>query len=210
MLRLHYHPTSPYSRKVSVAVAIRGDPVELRIVDVTAGEHRSPAFLALSPFGKLPVLETDHGVVFESTSEIEYLEERGPKLIPPPVAREVRHWDRVGDLYLLEPQGTMLFQPATDAARTAEATARTALRLLGERLGDGRRFLCGAAFTLADLGPAIAVDHLVRMEIELAPIVAGWLDRCFDVGPMRDEREAGRPLMDRFLERRRAALATLG
>jgi glutathione S-transferase len=46
--------------------------------------HRSEAYLARSPFGKMPVLETDDdGVIFESTSIVEYLEvRRGRRLIP--------------------------------------------------------------------------------------------------------------------------------
>lgn len=204
-MRLHYHPTSPYSRKVSVAVELRGDAVERVLVDVTKGEHRSPAFRALSPFGKMPALETpDEGVIVESTSILEYLEEKGPRLLlPEGLARLARHWDRLGDFYILETQRVYLFDPGTDAAERALGHARTAFGLFERQLADGRPFLLGDRLTLADLAGAIGGDHFERMEVELPPRMRAWVARCFDIPAMREEREAGRPLMERFLEDRR-------
>jgi glutathione S-transferase len=212
-VRLHYHPTSPYSRKASVAVRLRGDagePVALQLVDVTAGEHRTDAFLALSPFGKMPVLEVPgEAPIFESTSIIEHLEARGPaKLIPDDreLARQARHWDRVGDLYLLEPQSTLFFDPDAEAQQRARTTAARALALLDQRLADGRPFVCGDAFTLGDLAPAIGAAQLDWLGVVLPDGVAAWMERCHDLDAMRTEREAARPLTEALLARRRAAL----
>jgi glutathione S-transferase len=214
-VRLHYHPTSPYSRKAAVAVRLRGDPVDLRLVDVVAGEHRTDAFRALSPFGKMPVLELDGDdpgsdePIVESTSIVEYLEARGPRrLIPddPEVARQARHWDRLGDLYLLDPQSTMFFQAGTEAENRARVTADRALALLDRRLADGRQFVCGDAFTLGDLATAIGAAQLDWLGVPLPDGVAAWMERCHDLGAMRTEREAARPLTEALLARRRAAL----
>lgn len=203
MLRLHHHPTSPYSRKVSVAVHLLDAPVEAVIVDVTRGEHRAPAFTELSPFERMPVLETPDGPVFESTSILEWLDERfGPRLIPAAVAREARHWDRLGDLYLIEAQSVILFRGGTEAAEDAVRTAQTAWGLLDAALADGRAFVTGDAFTLGDLSAAIGTDYLQRMDLRPPDRVAAWCDRCFAIDPMEVERRAALPLMDVFLSRR--------
>ncbi|MEZ4235121.1 MAG: glutathione S-transferase family protein [Myxococcota bacterium] len=210
-MRLHYHPTSPYSRKAAVAIRLRGDDdIELHVVDVTTGAHKQPAFLALSPFGKLPALERPgEAALFESTSIVEFLEARGPRrLLPedPEARRHARHWDRLGDLYLLEPQGQLFFVHAPDVQAAARATAERALALVDAELADGRPFLGGDAFGLADLSPAIGATQLDALEIPLPDAVAAWMERCHDLPAMREERAAGRPLTEALLARRRAAL----
>ena len=42
-------------------------------------EHRSEAYLALNPQGLVPALETEDGVLIQSTAIIEYLDERWPQ-----------------------------------------------------------------------------------------------------------------------------------
>jgi glutathione S-transferase len=203
---LHYHPTSPYSRKVAVGTALRGDDLELRWVDVTAGVHRSTAFLARSPFGKLPVLDLGDRVLYESTSILEHLEAQGPpRLLPPRHALAARHWDRVGDLYLLEPQSVLFFGGDEDAART---TIGVALHLLAGELADGRRFLCGDEVTLADLSTAIGCDQVSLLGEALPAQVTAWLERMRALPAMATHREAGMPLTLGLLARRRARLGS--
>jgi glutathione S-transferase len=82
-MRLHHHPLSPYSRKVVIAIQHRGDAIELAQLTLGGGALKKPEYLAMSPFGKMPTLETPEGPLFESTSIIELLEDRGPrKLLP--------------------------------------------------------------------------------------------------------------------------------
>ncbi len=202
-MKLHYHPVSPYSRKALVAVLHRGDPVELNLIDIRQGGLRTPAFLALNPFGKMPVLETPDGPVFESTSIIEYLEERGPKsLLPAGSERLARHFDRLGDMYLLDPQTELFFRPDTPAAQKAPETVAKAWNLLETALGDGRAFLCGATFSLGDLGAAIGTDYLVRLGLQPPQRVAAWHERCFAVPAMAQGHQEAEPMLQAMLARR--------
>ena len=41
--------------------------------DMNKGEHKSAAFLAKNPLGKVPVLETPHGCLFESGAIARYV-----------------------------------------------------------------------------------------------------------------------------------------
>ena len=120
MLTLLYHPLSSYSRKVRTGMLHRGDAHETRVIDVFKGEHKQPAFVAKSPFGKMPALETDDGTLFESTSILEWLEERGPRvLLPQGEERVARHFDRVGDLYVMGQMSTYWWRPLSDEGKAA-------------------------------------------------------------------------------------------
>ncbi len=199
MLRLHYHPLSPYSRKVSTALALRGDRVDLHEIELGKGALQQPEFIALSPFGRLPVLETDGGPLIETTSIIEWLEERGPRLLlPPGQERVARHFDRLGDLYLLDPVAALWWRPDSEHGRTAESTANKAWALL-ERQLDGRPFVTGAAFSLGDLGAAIATDYFERLGVSPPAAIRAWRARCFELPAMAASLEAALPWVRRVL-----------
>ncbi len=55
-------------------------------VDLPSGAHRSPEFLALNPWGKVPVLQDGDLTVFESVAICLYLADKHPErgLVPPP------------------------------------------------------------------------------------------------------------------------------
>lgn len=196
-MRLHYHPLSPYSRKVLIAIQHRGDDdVELVSIQLGAGALKKPEYLAMSPFGKMPVLETPEGPLFESTSIVELLEERRTRrLIPEASQREVRHWDRIADHYLLPPYATLFWEAGTSGADEARRTVKTAFEVLARRLAD-RPFLAGDTFTFGDVGAAIAVDGLAREGIATPRELRGWLDRCHEVEAVRASREAALPFIE--------------
>jgi len=177
-MRLHYHPLSSYSRKVQIGMALRGDPVELVVLDVFGGALRTAEFLAMSPMGKMPALETPDGVLYESTSILEYLEERGPRvLIPPGQERRARHFDRMGDLYLLEPIGHYFWTRTDEVREKAERTMGRAWSVFERELADGRDFICGAAITLADLSAAVAAHYATTEGVTLPERIARYHER---------------------------------
>ncbi len=177
-MRLHYHPLSSYSRKTAIGVGLRGDPVELHVLDVFAGDLKREAFLAMSPFGKMPALETDEGAVCESTSIIEYLEARGPRrLIPVGQETRARHFDRLGDLYLLDPVGRFFWDKSDEVRAKAVTTTGTAWALWERELADGRPFLCGDEITLADLSAAVAAHYARTEDLPLPDAIARYHER---------------------------------
>ena len=80
-LRLHYAPDN-----ASLCVRIALEELELEyetvLVDRRAREQKSPAYLALNPNGLIPVLETPHGIMFETGAILLWLADRTGKLIP--------------------------------------------------------------------------------------------------------------------------------
>ena len=82
-LELHTYQT-PNGHKASIMLEEVGLPYEVRIVDIERGDQRTPAFLALNPNNKIPVIvDPDRGrTVTESGVILFYLAERAGKLLP--------------------------------------------------------------------------------------------------------------------------------
>ncbi|MEE1922033.1 glutathione S-transferase [Pseudomonas sp. 148P] len=72
-MKIHYHPLSGHAHRVVLFASLLGVPHELVKVDLAAGAHKSPAFLALNPFGQIPVLEDGEIVLADSNAILVYL-----------------------------------------------------------------------------------------------------------------------------------------
>jgi GSH-dependent disulfide-bond oxidoreductase len=80
-----YTAATPNGHKVSIALEELGLPYTLKVIDLTAGEQRTPAFLALNPNGRIPAIvdrEADDFAVFESGACQIYLAEKTGRLMP--------------------------------------------------------------------------------------------------------------------------------
>lgn len=62
--------------KVRLLAALLGIELELHAVDLAGGEHKSPAFRALNPFGEIPVLVDEDLVLRDSQAIAVYLARR--------------------------------------------------------------------------------------------------------------------------------------
>lgn len=201
--RLHYHPLSPYARKAYAAALFREERFEPIQVQLGVGALSRPEFLALSPMGKMPVLETDTGPIIESTSIIEYWEERGPRrLLPAGSERLARHYDRLGDLYLIAPMASLWWEPESDAGKAAPDIVARAWQLFARALADGRPFVAGLAFTLGDLGASIANDYLARLGLSPPEVLRRHTARCFEIPAMSAALEEALPFIEKLLPRR--------
>ena len=188
MMKLHYHPLSTYSRRVRIALIEKQIPCELVILDMTARKHREPAYLALNPYGRVPTLEQDGFVLYESTAILNYLEAThpAPPLIPAG-ARERALVDKhmkLCDLQMTRHSGTIIFpkrflpKERWNEAAMAEAKAEIEkhLAILDRQLA-GRNYLIAEQFTLADICYIPFIDFLPLMEIAAPPAVAAWRER---------------------------------
>lgn len=80
-----YTAATPNGHKVSIALEELGLPYALRVLDLTAGEQKQPAFLAINPNGRIPAIvdrEADDFAVFESGACLIYLAEKTGRLMP--------------------------------------------------------------------------------------------------------------------------------
>jgi GST-like protein len=81
MIRLHTAQT-PNGRKVSIALEEIGVPYDVVWVHLEQDDQMTPAFLALNPNHKIPVLEDDGLVVWESGAILLHLAEKYGHLLP--------------------------------------------------------------------------------------------------------------------------------
>lgn len=161
-----YTGMGPNPRLVVIAVNETGADVEKIEVDLVAGENRQDTHLERNPAGQLPTLELDDGTcISEITAIAEYLDEKFAGSLIGSTAEEraeTRMWVRRIDLNIVEPltngfrfaEGLPLFQSRLhvipQAADDLKAIAQEKLEWL-DGLMDGKEFICGARFTLADI-----------------------------------------------------------
>ncbi|MBD7975710.1 glutathione S-transferase family protein [Serpens gallinarum] len=163
MLSLHGFAVSNYFNMVKLALLEKGLPFE----EVTVFNTRSEAFLASSPRGKVPVLQTDAGFISETSAILDYLEDRGegrPLLPAEPYARaQVRALMREIELYIELP-ARACYPEAFFGAQVDEAIkAKARGELLGgiaalKRHGRFAPYVAGAEFSLADIYLLYSLD----------------------------------------------------
>nr|ANO39961.1 glutathione S-transferase F7 [Populus yatungensis] len=76
VLKLYGAPMSTCTSRVLTCLHEKNLDFELVPVDLLAGEHKQPPFLAKNPFGQIPALEEDDLTLFESRAITSYLAEK--------------------------------------------------------------------------------------------------------------------------------------
>ena len=74
-----YHAPQTRSSGVMVLVEELGAAVDVVTLDMKAGQHRAPAFLAVNPMGKVPALRDGDALVTEQVAIYLFLAERFPE-----------------------------------------------------------------------------------------------------------------------------------
>ena len=186
-MKLYVFPAAPNPTRVRLFLAEKAEagtaiPIEQVTVNLIEGEQREPEHRARHPLGKLPVLELDDGTFhFESLAIIEYLE----ALYPEPAlcggdARErlqVRELERLAELGVLVPVARIVhgtrsplgLPPNPPVADFFRGVLPDALRVLDERLADGRPFVAGARPSIADCTLAAALQFARLRGVEIDP-----------------------------------------
>ena len=80
-----YTAATPNGHKISIALEELALPYTLRVLDLSKGEQKQPAFLALNPNGRIPAIvdrDADDFAVFESGAILVYLAEKTGQLMP--------------------------------------------------------------------------------------------------------------------------------
>lgn len=193
-LTFYYSPQSNATR-VYITLAELGIPHETVFVDLRAGEQKKPEFLALNPNGKVPTIVDDGTPMFESVAIQIHLGERyGVErgLWPAAGTRERMLaltwlvWAQVslGGAITRYMMNTSQWVPKElHHAGQAEAAMKESLQLLGvlDRHLDGRDYLTGGAFTLADADVASVLGWslmVTRIDTSAFPHLSAWLGRC--------------------------------
>jgi glutathione S-transferase len=74
--KLYGHPVSPFSYLAHGTLVYKKVDFEFSYVDLSAGEQKTSSYLAMNPYGQVPLLVTPEDYnIYESWSIFEYLEE---------------------------------------------------------------------------------------------------------------------------------------
>lgn len=182
-MKLHVLPASPRAFKVLAVANHLGLAYETCIVDLSKGEQRLPGFTALNPNQRMPVLEDDGFVLWESNAIIQYLASKRPEsgLFPgeahanAEVSRwlfwDMAHWDAACAILIFERVVKKLFSigeadPA-EIAKGNERFHRAAAVLDG--LLKGHEYVTLDRLTLADFALGAALNMAQHAQMPLAP-----------------------------------------
>jgi glutathione S-transferase len=75
-IRLHMAARSGHAHRVKLFLTMLELPFEAVEINMAAGDNRKPEFLAISPFGQVPVIEDGDIVLFDSNAILVYLAKR--------------------------------------------------------------------------------------------------------------------------------------
>ena len=183
MTTLYGHRESGSTHRVRVLLHRIGLPHRYVEIDLQAGEHRQPQFLALNPFGQVPVLQDAGRTLRDSHGILVYLARvHAPEWLPeePGAEAEVQAWLSFSAGELQQSLGRLhlaRLQPDLPVATDAEQRARGVVRLVDHHLGRSRGFLVGDAPTLADVAlyPYLSL-RLCTGDGLVLPHLDAWID----------------------------------
>lgn len=166
-MQLIMSPTSPYARKVRIALREKDLPFE-PVVDIPWNDDTHvPDF---NPLGKIPVLRLDDGsMLYDSRVIVQYLEQirPAPALLPADAAARIAvlRWEALADglvdaavAVFLERKRPAAMQDNAWIARQQGKIARALAAM--ERDLAGRRWCVEDGFSLADIAVGCALGYL--------------------------------------------------
>ncbi|RIZ42095.1 glutathione S-transferase family protein [Pseudomonas putida] len=184
-IKLYNFPKSGHAHRIELMLSLLNLPTELVFVDLAKGAHKQPDFLALNPFGQVPVIDDNGTVIADSNAILVYLAKKydNGAWLPeePAAAARVQRWLTVA-------AGPLAFGPA--AARLVTvfgasfnvdeviSRAHTLLKVIDAELAK-TPFLAGSTPTIADIANYSYIAHAPEGNVSLEPYanVRNWLAR---------------------------------
>ncbi len=185
-IKLYRMGISGHCHRVELFLSMLGLPYELIDIDLATGAHKKPEFLALNPFGQVPVIQDGDVTLADSNAILVYLATRyAPSASWLPnealAAATVQRWLSVA-------AGPLAFGPAAarviqlfkrpDSPDAAIARAHGLFQVMEQQLGQST-FLAGNAPTLADVAnySYIARAPEGNVSLQAYPRLRAWLAR---------------------------------
>ena len=189
-----YYWTTPNGHKITMFLEESGLPYRIVPVHIGRGEQFKPDFLRISPNNRMPAI-VDHApadggeplAVFESGAILLYLADKIGRFIPGDLrgrnmALQWLFW-QMGGLGPMAGQNHHFVQYAPEKIpyamdRYVKETARL-YAVLDKHLSDGREFIAGAEYSIADMAsyPWVVLYEWQSQKIEDTPHVAAWFER---------------------------------
>ena len=176
-------------------------------IETGAEGARKPEYLAVNPNGRLPAIDDDGFIMWESLAINLYLAKKhstgGLYPVTPQGEAKVWQWslwaanevERGVNVWSFHAQRLPPSERNPQIAADAIELLAAPFTVLDRELGDSP-FLLGDAFTVADLNVAAVIGRAIEMDLAATSHLARWLRRCLDrpaaqaVQRLRGEAEA--------------------
>ncbi len=185
-MKLHDFPLSGHSHRAHLFLGLLGTEYQLVPVDLASGAHKRPEFLALNPFGQVPVLEDGDVVIADSNAILVYLAKKHGRTdwLPetPAEAAAVQRWLSVaaGQIAfgVCAARLVTLFGAPFNHAEVI-ARAHAILKLIEQQLNGQSWLIGGAAPTVADVALYSYIARAPEGDVDLSPYpqILAWLKR---------------------------------
>ncbi|HEX2227171.1 MAG TPA: glutathione S-transferase family protein [Candidatus Binatia bacterium] len=170
MLKFYDFKSSPNCQRVRVVLEEKKIPYETVNIDLRAGAQKTPEYLKINPYGKVPAIVDGDTVLYESCIINEYLDEKysSPRLMPSDAAARAKARILVDfGLTQMDPVYTKLRVEMTkdekdrnqETVNAAKEDIKKRLQRLEQELGD-KEYLMGE-FSLVD---ADLIPRFTRLE----------------------------------------------
>ncbi|XP_035793504.1 glutathione S-transferase 1-1-like [Anopheles albimanus] len=200
-LVLYHFPGSPPSRSALLVLRNLDLDVEVKIVNLFAGEHMAEEYLAINPEHTVPTLVDEDYVLWESKAIAAYLTEQykpGCSLYPnDPKKRGLIQHRLFFDSGTLFPALRQILTPvlrdgATVISQEQKDTLHRALGRMESYLQQGNEWIAGDECSLADLCALATIATIHHLGVSFAdfPNIQEWYDRCHEL-PGFEENEEG-------------------
>lgn len=185
-MKLFTHPLSGHSHRARLFASLLGINPEIIEVNLLAGAHKQPEFLARNPFGQVPVLEDGDVTLHDSNAILVYLARRyddNGSWYPQDAENQARVqiWLSKAANELANGAAAARLVTVFNAGLDHEAAIARAHTLLGV-LNDGLQgvnWLVGDGPTIADVALYSYIAHAPEGGVDLRPYpaVTAWLAR---------------------------------
>ena len=165
MIKFYRFSLSGHSHRVELMLNLLGLSFESIDVDLAGGAQKTPEFLAMNPFGSVPVIDDNGTVIFDSNAIIVYLAKKygGEKWLPsdPARAAEIQSWLSIA-------AGKIAYGPAAARLVTVFGASldhedakdqANALFVTMDHILSNRSFLSGEDVTIADVAGYSYIAH---------------------------------------------------
>jgi glutathione S-transferase len=191
-----YHVPNSNSQRVLWLLEEVGEPYELTILGDRQSRLADPEHMRRHPFGRVPVLEDDGIHIFESGAICLYIADKYPQTGLLPASGTDRglayQWSLFAYAELMAKLGQVRLAGSPEAEKIAKDSLQEPIDAVAAAL-QGRDFLVGDSFTVADLLVATALGLIRRLNIaELPPDIVRYLD-ALEQRPAKQRSDARNP-----------------
>jgi glutathione S-transferase len=174
---------APNPRKVRIYLAEKGIEVEQVRVPLRERAHKAPAFLKKNSLGQLPVLELDDGTcIAESVAICRYFEDLHPApalfgrdalgraMVEMWIRRaEFRLWNPMSQVWIHSDPRTAAVVPHQyrDFGEMNRKVVAGAMKWINGEMADGREFLSGDTYSMADIVLLCGIDFAKFVNMEM-------------------------------------------